>query len=120
MSILWHQVGKLCDVSQAPYNAQNGTNATTILQQAIDDCGDLPGGGTVRVPSGLVLSTASLWLKSNMTLRVESGCGSPFFFFYFFDFFLPFCLNVCGLFVRLIRCTWYRRVTADLLLRACV
>eukprot|EP00656_Telonema_subtile_P032402 TRINITY_DN3556_c0_g1_i2.p1 TRINITY_DN3556_c0_g1~~TRINITY_DN3556_c0_g1_i2.p1 ORF type:complete len:168 (-),score=30.81 TRINITY_DN3556_c0_g1_i2:105-608(-) len=65
--------GRLCDVSKTPYDAQNGTNATAALQTAIDDCGDLPGGGTVLVPSGLVLKTASLWLRSNLTLRVEAG-----------------------------------------------
>jgi polygalacturonase len=65
--------GKLCDVSKAPYSVKNGTNATAILQQAIEDCGNLATGGTVLVPSGLTLLTASLWLKSNLTLRVEEG-----------------------------------------------
>jgi hypothetical protein len=67
------QVGKLCDVTKAPYSARNGTNATVALQTAIDDCGDLPDGGTVLVPSGFVLITASLWLRSNLTFRVEMG-----------------------------------------------
>eukprot|EP00729_Bicosta_minor_P017194 gene17194-9997_t len=68
----WKQ-GKLCDVSKPPYNAKNGTNATTALQQAINDCGGLPGGGTALVPAGLHLQTASLFLKSNLTFRVEEG-----------------------------------------------
>ena len=68
----WKQ-GKLCDVSQAPYNVVNGSNATATLQQAIDECGDLEGGGTVLVPSSFFLRTASLWLRSNLTLRVEEG-----------------------------------------------
>ena len=50
--------GKLCDVSQVPYSVQNNSNATAILQNAIDECGDLEGGGTVLVPSGLYLHTA--------------------------------------------------------------
>ena len=67
----WKQ-GKLCDVSKAPYSAKNGTNSTTILQRAIDDCGDLPGGGTALVPSGLWLLTGRLFLRSNnLTFRVE-------------------------------------------------
>ena len=41
---------KLCDVSKPPYSAANATNATGALARAIDDCGDLPGGGTVPVP----------------------------------------------------------------------
>jgi len=65
--------GKLCDVSAPPYSVKTGTNATAALQKAIDDCGDSMEGGTVLVPSGYVLTTASLWLKSNLTLRVESG-----------------------------------------------
>ena len=66
--------GKLCDVSSPPYSATNNSNATAALQQAIDDCGDLGGeGGTVLVKSGLILRTASLWLRSDLTLRVEAG-----------------------------------------------
>ncbi|KAJ8601577.1 hypothetical protein CTAYLR_005233 [Chrysophaeum taylorii] len=49
----------------------NGTNATSELQAAIDECGDLPEGGVVVVSLGLTLHTASLWLRSNLTLRVE-------------------------------------------------
>eukprot|EP00658_Telonema_sp_P-2_P066314 TRINITY_DN55363_c0_g1_i2.p1 TRINITY_DN55363_c0_g1~~TRINITY_DN55363_c0_g1_i2.p1 ORF type:complete len:391 (-),score=60.19 TRINITY_DN55363_c0_g1_i2:253-1425(-) len=43
-----------------------------MLEQALADCGDRPEGGTVLVPSGLTLYTASLWLRSNLTLRVET------------------------------------------------
>lgn len=67
------KTGRLCDVSRPPYSAMNSSNATEALQRAIDDCGDLPEGGTVLVPPGLVLKTASLWLRSNLTLRVEPG-----------------------------------------------
>eukprot|EP00041_Stephanoeca_diplocostata_P030212 m.907050 g.907050 ORF g.907050 m.907050 type:complete len:377 (-) comp23711_c0_seq2:118-1248(-) len=67
------KAGKICDVSAEPYLAKNGSNATAQLQQAIDDCGDLDSGGTVLIPSGLVLQTASLFLRSNLTFRVESG-----------------------------------------------
>ena len=62
------KTGKLCSVSAA-----NGTNATAALQGAIDECGDLPGGGTVLVTGGVTLLTASLWLRSNLTFRVEAG-----------------------------------------------
>ena len=66
--------GRLCDVTAAPYGAKNGSNATAALRAAIDDCGDLPApGGTVLVPGGFLLYTASLWLRSNLTLRVETG-----------------------------------------------
>ena len=57
----------------APYNAANGTNATAILQQAIDNCGDREEGGTVLIPPGYTLLSASLWLRSNLTFRIEAG-----------------------------------------------
>lgn len=69
------QRGKLCDVTRPPYSAQNGSNATLELRAAIRDCGDLASGGTVLVPAGVVLRTASLWLRSNLTLRVEAGAA---------------------------------------------
>ena len=62
--------GKLCDLSKPPYSVRNGSNATASLQLAIDDCGDLDGGGTVLVPKELALRTGSLWMRSNLTLRV--------------------------------------------------
>ena len=65
--------GKLCDVSVAPWSVKNGTNATAALQHAIDECGDLPGGGTVLIPAPLTLLSASLFLRSNLTFRVEEG-----------------------------------------------
>ena len=72
--------GKLCRIGLPPYEAANGSNATAALQKAIDDCGDRTEGGTVLVPAPLTLTTASLWLRSNLTLRVEEGAtllGSP-------------------------------------------
>ena len=65
--------GKLCDVSREPYLAVNQSNATEALRRAIDDCGDLNSGGTVLIPRGFLLRTASLWLRSNLTLRIEAG-----------------------------------------------
>jgi len=62
---------KLCDVSKAPYSVTNGSNATAALSAAIADCGDLPTGGVVLVPAELTLLSASLFMKSNLTLRVE-------------------------------------------------
>lgn len=64
------KVGRLCDVGK---KVINGTNVTAILQQAIDECGDLPGGGTVLIPPGLTLLSASLFLRSNLTFRIEGG-----------------------------------------------
>ena len=58
----WKQ-GKLCDVTKAPFSARNGSNATMQLQTAINTCGNLPEGGTVLVPSGFTLFTASLFLR---------------------------------------------------------
>ena len=62
------RAGRLCVVTSA-----NNSNATAALQNAIDDCGDRAEGGTVLVPSNLTLRTASLWLRSNLTLRVEGA-----------------------------------------------
>jgi len=63
--------GKICNLMYPPYSAKNGSNATVLIQQAIDDCGDRSEGGTVRIPAELTLLTASLWLRSNLTFRVE-------------------------------------------------
>eukprot|EP00756_Hemistasia_phaeocysticola_P019048 Hpha_TRINITY_DN15635_c1_g1::TRINITY_DN15635_c1_g1_i1::g.101864::m.101864 len=69
------QYGKICDVTQSPYNATGDGKAldTTAIQRAIDDCGDLTDGGTVLLPSGGVYRTGSLWLRSNMTLRIDGN-----------------------------------------------
>jgi polygalacturonase len=64
---------RLCDVSQPPYSAGNNSNGTAALTAAIADCGDLDGGGVVLVPAGLTLRTASLFLRSNLTLRVSGA-----------------------------------------------
>ena len=63
--------GRVCNVTMAPYNAQNNSEETQSIQNAIDTCGDLPNGGTVIIPSGFVFVTGSLWLRSNTTLRVS-------------------------------------------------
>lgn len=62
------RTGKLCTI-----RARNGSNATAQLQKAIARCGDRAQGGTVLIPRGLVLYTASLWLRSNLTLRIEGA-----------------------------------------------
>ena len=59
------------------YGAERGgkTLSTDAIQRAIDDCCD---GGTVYIPSGEFVSGA-LYLKSNMTLRIDGvlfGSGS--------------------------------------------
>ena len=44
----------------------------STIQAAIDACGDLPGlGGTVLLPGPHVFRAGSLWLRSNLTFRVE-------------------------------------------------
>ena len=64
--------GKLCDVSLPPFNAigDGVGNSTSAIQAAIDSCGDLASGGTVLLPAGVFLS-ASLFLRSNLTLSVQ-------------------------------------------------
>mmetsp|Transcript_12717 Transcript_12717/g.40325 ORF Transcript_12717/g.40325 Transcript_12717/m.40325 type:complete len:466 (+) Transcript_12717:48-1445(+) len=57
---------KVCEMD----SALNGTNATLALQLAIDRCGDSARGGVVVVNESLTLYSASLWLRSNLTLRV--------------------------------------------------
>eukprot|EP01065_Artemidia_motanka_P027529 TRINITY_DN32717_c0_g1_i1.p1 TRINITY_DN32717_c0_g1~~TRINITY_DN32717_c0_g1_i1.p1 ORF type:complete len:456 (+),score=140.37 TRINITY_DN32717_c0_g1_i1:57-1370(+) len=68
--------GRICDVTKSPYNAKGDgiSNSTAAIQMAIDDCGDKAEGGTVLVPAGAgTFVTASLWLRSNLTFRVEEG-----------------------------------------------
>ena len=60
-------------MAQPPFNAVNGSNATLAIQSAIDTCGNLPEGGTVLIKGDLTLYTASLFLLSNLTFRVEPG-----------------------------------------------
>lgn len=69
------RLGKLCNVTSAPYNAvgDGKANDTAAIQSAIDDCGGLAEGGTVLLPSGGTFKTGSLWLRSNLTFRVEDG-----------------------------------------------
>lgn len=70
------RAGMLCDVTRPPYSARgdNMTDDTFAIQRAIDDCGDQPHpGGTVLLPAGRSFVSGSLWLRSNLTLRVEMG-----------------------------------------------
>lgn len=65
--------GKLCDVTQPPYNAKgdNRTVDTAAIQRAVDACGDLPTGGTVLLPKGGWFVSGAVWLRSNLTFAVE-------------------------------------------------
>ena len=67
--------GRLCNVTQPPFNAagDNQTDDTAAIQAAIDVCGDLQDGGTVLLPRGGNFVSGSLWLRSNLTFRVEDG-----------------------------------------------
>jgi exo-poly-alpha-galacturonosidase len=59
------------NIANPPYNAVNNgsTKNTTAIQNAINDC---PAGGVVLVPAGGTgYLTGSIFLKSNMTLRID-------------------------------------------------
>src|SRR5579884_1661576 len=58
-----------CNVKSYGATGNGTTKDTTAIQNAINACA---GGGTVVFPSGTYL-TAPLFLKSNITLNVESG-----------------------------------------------
>jgi polygalacturonase len=58
-----------CDVKSYGATGNGTTKDTTAIQNAINAC---TGGGTVVFPSGTYL-TAPIFLKSNITLNVESG-----------------------------------------------
>lgn len=60
----------LLDVTQAPYHADSAgkEDSTAILQQAINDC---PSNGTVWIPTGAVILSGALELKSNMIFQVD-------------------------------------------------
>jgi exo-poly-alpha-galacturonosidase len=69
----------ILNISSSPYNASNNgtTKNTAAIQQAINDC---PPGGVVLVPAGGTgYLTGGIYLKSNMTLKVDGtligDCG---------------------------------------------
>ncbi len=70
----WRE-GKLCDVSLPPFSAKgdNVTDDTLAIQRAIDACGDLPAPGGTVLLTGRSFVSGSLWLRSNLTFRVEKG-----------------------------------------------
>jgi hypothetical protein len=65
----WWLLSLLCWCS---YSVKTGENGTTALQQAIDDCGDLPGGGTVLVRAFLSRVQPD-FRKDNVTSQQTQG-----------------------------------------------
>lgn len=61
------------EVSAAGYPGFDATQATVsdaAVQAAIDYCGGLPGGGTVRIPS---CSIGTVFFRSNVDLKIQRG-----------------------------------------------
>src|SRR3984957_4905458 len=59
------------DISRFISRGDGLTNCTAFLQKEIDACAQ-SGGGTVYIPAGVYL-TGTLWMRSNVTLHLESG-----------------------------------------------
>src|SRR5437899_2897007 len=64
-----HAAADTCDVKSYGATGNGTTKDTAAIQKAINAC---TGGGTVVFTNGTYL-TAPLFLKSNITLNVESG-----------------------------------------------
>lgn len=66
---------KICNVTEFGAKGDNSTNNTIPIQAAIDACGDRLEGGIVVVGGegggGEIYLTNPLWLRSNMTLRID-------------------------------------------------
>ncbi len=66
-----HAATTICNVKSFGAVGNGTTKDTAAIQKAIDSCAS-SGGGTVEVPTGKYLS-APLYLKSNITLQVDTG-----------------------------------------------
>lgn len=64
-------LGVTVDVTRAGAKPDGQTLCTEVIQKAIDKC-SAAGGGEVLLPAGLYLS-GTLYLKDNVTLRLEAG-----------------------------------------------
>jgi polygalacturonase len=66
-----HAATTLCNVKSFGAVGNGTTKDTAAIQKAINSCASA-GGGTVEIPAGNYLS-APLFLKSNITLQVDTG-----------------------------------------------
>ncbi len=67
------QADNVIDLGQRSIDNQGKSFVADALQQAIDEAGNLPGGGTVYVPAGTYNIDKGLLMRSNVNLYLASG-----------------------------------------------